>query len=390
VERELRTSDLSRWKLLEKFRELLERSDFKPTHSSWLDPRRTISAADYYSAFLFGLFNPVVRTMRGLCAATHLQRVQQTVCAKPISPASFSAAQHLLDPNLLKNIFHALALELERRPGAQKEKDSGVTSAWLIQDSTLWDVLPRMHWAFWRSQGRDQSAVRLHVSLRLLEQFPLRAQMTAGSRCERKTWEEDLQEGYAYIGDRYFGEDYSVLSRVEARHCSYVVRLRETCSVEVDQELPIGEEDRKQGVLSDAWIRLGHHKAKLHPRVRLVRVQGVSEVLLLATNKTPEELSAALVSQLYRQRWQVELFFRWIKCILGCRHWLAESREGVATQLYLALIGSLLLQLYSGSRPNRRMFELIHFYTLGAATVEEVEEGLARLGNKHVGSEKNR
>jgi len=288
---------------------------------------------------------------------------------------SFSAAQHVLDAALLKNIFQELAVQLEA--GQSHGSTSKAGTDWLIQDSTLWDVLPRMHWAFWRSQGRAQSAIRLHVSLHLLEEFPFRAQVSPGSRCERKAWEDELQAGYAYVGDRYFGGDYSVLKRVEAKGCSYVVRLRETCSFAVEEELPLTAEDRHQGVLRDAWVRLGHDKAKVRPRVRLVWVQGPSEVLLLATNKTPEDLPAALVSQLYRQRWRVELFFRWIKCILGCRHWMAESPEGVATQLYLALIGSLLLQLFSGSRPNRRTFELIHFYMLGLATEQDLEKALA-------------
>lgn len=387
MDRQLRASDLCRWKLLEKFQELLQSSGFEPVHPTWADPKRKLSARDYYSTFLFGLFNPVVKTMRGLCAATALERVQQEVSSRPISLATFSAAQHVLDPALLKKIFEELAMQLKERNASGANSAAG--PEWLIQDSTLWDVLPRMHWAFWRSQGRDQSAIRLHVSLHLLDEFPFRAQVSPGSRCERKAWEDELQEGYAYVGDRYFGGDYSVLDRVNAKGCSYVVRLRETCSFEVEQELPVDQEGSTQGVLRQAWVRLGHDRAKVRPRVRLVWVQGPSEVLLLATNKTPDELSAALVSQLYRQRWRVELFFRWIKCILGCRHWLAESEEGVAIQIYLALIGSLLLQLYTGSRPNRRTFELIHFYMMGMATAQEMENALASLQKKRARSEKN-
>ena len=59
--------------------------------------------------------------------------------------------------------------------------------------------------------------------------------------------------------------------------------------------------------------------------MRLVWVEGSKEVLLLVTNQEPQEMPAELVAALYRQRWRIELFFRWIKCILGCRHWLAES-----------------------------------------------------------------
>lgn len=54
----------------------------------------------------------------------------------------------------------------------------------------------------------------------------------------------------------------------------------------------------------------------------------------------------------------------------------------MATQLYLALIGSLLLQLYSGARPTRRTFELIHFYMLGMASAAELEKGLSRLAKQ--------
>ena len=101
-------------------------------------------------------------------------------------------------------------------------------------------------------------------------------------------------------------------------------------------------------------------------------------------------MPAELVAALYRQRWQIELFFRWIKCILGCRHWLAESPRGVAIEIYLALIAALLLQLYSGRRPNRRMMELIQLYLLGVASHQDLQAGwqrqLLRLQQLHAGT----
>lgn len=57
---------------------------------------------------------------------------------------------------------------------------------------------------------------------------------------------------------------------------------------------------------------------------------------------------------------------------------LAESPQGVAPQIYLALIAALLLQLYTGQAPNRRMMELIQFYLLGVASLEELWAGLER------------
>jgi IS4 transposase len=87
-------------------------------------------------------------------------------------------------------------------------------------------------------------------------------------------------------------------------------------------------------------------------------------------------LSAELLALIYRYRWRVELFFKWLKCILGCRHWLAESPRGVALQVYCALIAALLLLRSSGRRPGKRAMELIRFYLLGYATLDELTRQL--------------
>ena len=110
--------------------------------------------------------------------------------------------------------------------------------------------------------------------------------------------------------------------------------------------------------------------------MRVVRVAGEKEELLLVTDFGPEALSAELVGVIYRRRWPVELFFRWLKCLLGRRHWLAESEAGVALPVYLALIAAQLLLVYRGRRPTRREMELLQMYLLGWASVEEVGAGL--------------
>jgi len=121
---------------------------------------------------------------------------------------------------------------------------------------------------------------------------------------------------------------------------------------------------------------LGSEKGSPSGRVRWLGANP-KEVLILVTNPAPTVLSAELVAHLYRQRWQIELFFRWIKCILGCRIGWRESPKGVAIQVYLALDAALLLQLHSGQRPTRRMMERIQLYVMGVATIEELEAGLA-------------
>jgi DDE family transposase len=376
IEPVLNERQLQRWRLVEDFRERIERVSgaAKAAHASWSDPRRRVLYADYLSLFLFGLLNPTVRTMRGLCACSRLQRVQEEICSQQVSLGSFSEAQHLLDPMLLEKVFADLTKEIQ---GTIPSDPRLQVHGWMAHDGTLWRALPRMNWALYGAgRGGQSRGVKLHLSFHIADDKPVRATIRRGKDCERATWRERWQAGDAYIGDRYFGEDYGLLDQLSRQQCVYVLRLREQATITVEEELPVSPADQAAGVVRQAWVRLGVRTRS--QRLRAVWVEAEGHKLILVTNLGPQELPAELVSLLYRKRWQVELFFRWIKCILGCRHWLAESPEGVALQIYLALIAALLLQLYTGRRPSKRMMELIQFYLLGVATLEEMTAGLER------------
>jgi hypothetical protein len=371
-------ADLRHWKLLADFRErLAQAAKGSALHPSFQDPKRRLLVADYLSLFLFGLLNPVVRTMRGLCAASDLARVRQEVCRRHVSLGGFSECQHLLDPALLEKIFVDLAAELpEQSQGDPRLR----THPWQARDGSLFAALPRMSWALYGAgRGGEHKAVRLHLNFNVLSLKPVRAQVTEGRRCERAVWQEHWQRGEAYIGDRYFAESYRLLDQLQDKDCVFVLRLREPATIIVEEELPVSEADRQAGVLRQAWARLGATARTRSGRLRVIWVEAVrGEALILLTNLRPEALPAELVVRLYRRRWQVELFFRWFKCLLGCGHWLAESRTGATIQLYLALIAAVLLQLYTGRRPTKRMLELIQFYLLGVASPEELSQGLQR------------
>ena len=70
------------------------------------------------------------------------------------------------------------------------------------------------------------------------------------------------------------------------------------------------------------------------------------------TSEPSASLSALEVLALYRHRWEVEILFRWLKCLVPCRHWFAESPEGVKIQIYLCLIKALLLAGLLGGKPQ--------------------------------------
>jgi hypothetical protein len=276
----------------------------------------------------------------------------------------------------LEQVFGKLANQMK----ASIEPDSRLAwKEWFARDSSVFAALPRMAWAIYGGghAGAPNRAVRLHLNLHLFNDSPQRAQITEGRVCERKSWQEQWERGAGYVGDRYFGKNFKLFGQLEDKGCAYVIRLIEEATINVEQELPVSEADRRQGVVRQAWATLGQ-AAHRSVRLRVVWIEGKDSALILVTNLSPDVLPAELVSMLYRQRWQIECFFRWVKCLLGCRHWFAESQQGVTIQLYLALIASLLLQAVLGRRPNKRMLELIQLYQAGWATVQELMEGIKR------------
>ena len=368
---------LQGFKLLKSFQRVLERvSKRHVPHPSWKDPRRTLQLDEYLSLYLFGLLNPALESMRAVCEATKFAKVQECACSGKCSPSSFSEMQHLIDLALLEDVFNDLAQQLQQRQGSDGKKAS-----WRINDSSVFDVLKRMDWAYFQThKGLPQCAVRMHVSLDLLSLAPVSVGIDKARMCERKLWKKSWKPGVGQIGDRNYSQNYNLLRLLERQEGLFVLRLREK-QVHLSQieALPVGDACRREGVTRQAMANLGKSVEKPGPRVRVAWIQAKDgSDLMLATNQGLEQMSAAEISQLYRQRWQIELFFRWIKCILGCRHFLAESPKGVSIQLYLALIAAMLVQLYLGERPNKRMWEALQLYCMGLISEEELEASLSR------------
>lgn len=382
---ELKAEDLRNWRLVEEFLPVLATVAQKHAqHQTFADPRRELGYAGYLSLFLFGIFNSAVGTMRQLCAITELEKVQRTLGCKPVSLGSFSAAQHVIDPDLLRHVFEHLT---ERLPQTGRTNPRLKHLELIAQDGSLWRALPRMAWAEYGVGRRGKAkGVRLHLRYHLLKEAPEDALVTSGKGCETAMLREMLLPGQTNVGDRFYGHDYRLFADIDAAKAFFVFRIHDQAVIQLEEELCRSAADEAAGVLRHAWVRLGATEKLRSMRVRLVEIRRDNQHLLLVTNLPPEENPAELIGLIYRQRWSIELYFRWIKCILGSRHFFAETREGVSIQIYLALIASLLLQLFTGTRPNKRVMEFLQMYFLGWATAQELQ----RLIPKYSGNPKIR
>lgn len=365
--------NLRNFRLLDAFRiSLAKASKGRAKSKSERDVRRKLWSENYFSLVLFYFFNPVIDSMRGLSQATRLAKVMREVSGSPVSLASFSEAQHLFDPELLEKVLEELSARLGN-VGADKRL-RGLGQDLVAIDGALIRALPRMGWALWVDE--KNRAGKLHLKFSVLRNGPLKAVLTDARTCERAVFRKMLQKDEFYVGDRGYGLDYALFGELVEAGCSFVLRVRDKPRVEVLQEYEITAEDRQAGVVSDRLVRLGSDRGRRGQKscpVRLIHIKGANYNLKLVTDCSVKKLSAALVGLIYRHRWQIETYFKWIKCILGCRHLLAESPQGVAIQIYCALIASLLLTLATGRRPRKRAMEAIHFYFLGYATLEELE-----------------
>jgi hypothetical protein len=339
-------------------------------------PQRPLQQGEYLSLYLFGLLNPVVRSMRALCRLSRTESARPFLGSGAFSRSTFSEMQHLTEPGLLEEVFQELAR------AAQNRQPVGPGQVpWRIVDSSVFNVLPRLGWAYFQThKGQPQSAIRLHVSVDWLSSVPVAAKITTAKVGERQVWKGLWQAGAGEVGDRNYSQDHGLLRLLERKGAWFILRLREKqAHVTVTEELPLSRTDEAAGVKRQVWGHLGKSDQTRSPRVRVLWIgMAPGEELMLVTNQSPEQMPAALVSLTYRNRWQVELFFRWLKCILRCRHFLAESPRGVTIQLYLALIAAVLLQLHLGRRPSLRMWEALQFYFLGIFTQKDLAAAIAQ------------
>lgn len=372
---------LGSWKLLGEFRRVLGKVAPAPRRRPAGGPERLLAEDDYLAGFLFAQFNPVIDSMRGLCACSDFARVQQEVCGRHISLGSFSEAQGVFGSARLRKVFAGM---LHKSPGAiAPPGGTSRTRCLQLVDSTVIAALPRMDWAEWRHQGKTQRAVRLHLKFNVLRAEPGEVSITPGRTCERAAFKGMLRRGEFYVGDRNYGQDYRLLEQLEAKGCGYLIRLCEKAVQTLVEDLPLSGQDRAAGVVSDQIVRLGYRQSKAQDPVRVVRIErdGLDEPVILVTNRLdPGTHSAALLADIYLGRWDIELFFRWFKCVLGRAdqwHWFAESPEGVAIQIYSALIAALLLARHAGKLPAKRQMEAIRFHAMGMVSDEELEKILA-------------
>lgn len=394
---EVRPSDLRGLKFFRPITALLDRLRGEAAH-----PNRELHYDQYASLLLLYFFTPAITSLRDLQRASDFKTVARKLGVRRASLGSLSEASHVFDPEPLKAIFQELSQEAWA--GNAVPRPAGVPEelALIGADGTLLDALPKMLWAHW--VGEHDKAVKIHLQFDLLRGVPVAAALTHGNGDERVVLKEQLQHGNLYIVDRGY-LDYALYQSILDARSSFLARLRETCTRDVIETRALSDAARAAGVVSDQVVKIGGEKSGariqkplrliqvhvvnakqngLKPRgprvsrkVKSVRVQASEFDVWLLTDRM--DIPAESLALLYQYRWQIEIFFRWLKCTLGCRHLLAQSENGIQIQMYAALIASLLVVLWTGRKPNKTSLFYLNMYFQGWADLDEVSAHLQRL-----------
>jgi len=346
-------------------------------------PNRIIHHDKLLCLLLLMYFNPIVASLRDLSALSGLKKVRRKLDAPRFGKSTIAEAMRAFDPNLLAEVVRDLS---RRVPQLGDERLRGLKQVLTAVDGSLLRALPRMAWALWVDENKR--AAKLHVAFEILRGVPGRLDVTEANASEIDFIENNLKPGRLYVTDRGYAK-YCLFQKIVEAESSFVCRLRNNAVTETIETLALSEADREAGVVSDRIVRLGKDPEArgLNAAVRIVEVETETREggtrMLLATDR--RDISAELVALIYRHRWQVELFFRWLKSTLNFGHLLSDSRTGVTIQVYAAIIATLLIAIISGRKPDKRTFVMVSFYLQGLADEEELAAFLARQRRDAIG-----
>ena len=373
------SKDLQGFKYLDMVLPLLARLHDAGTADDKAGNRR-LFYDQYIALLLLYFFNPILTSLNALLQASALDKVNKTTGCGHVSKGSFSEAQGVFEASLLEGIIAELA---DQVAPVSPPEDLAALKDLTAVDGSLLPALPRMAWALWLDD--QHRAAKMHVHFEVLRGIPVRVSVTEGNGSETEQLRQNLQPGRLYVKDRGYA-DYQLFQDIIDAKSSFIGRIRENAVWELVEERPVSAKARAAGVISDrvVWLGCAHSGKVFKQKLRVVevdtgRLKSVRkpEVLLLATDRL--DLDAELVALGYRFRWSVELFFRWLKRILGMRHLIAESANGVRIQVYVAIIASLLLSLWVGKKPTKRTYEMFCLFFAGWATERELIAHIEKL-----------
>ena len=391
----IKQSDLRGFKYFKKLSQILERLHDAGCQRDRAG-NRILHMDQYITLLLLSMFSPICSSLRSMQQAGELQKVQKKLHVPRSSLGSLSEAARIFDSELLTGIIEELAADV--KPVAEYKKLSDIKAILTIVDGTLLTALPMTIDAL--SKDENNKAYKAHVQYEILKGIPIESKLTNGNVNEKQVLAENLESDRFYVLDRGYAK-YELLQQIIDAKSHFACRIYDCARFEVVEERQVSDEARKAGVCRDIIVKLGDksHRGFLKQPVRIIEVMATertqytahtlpyqgrkpSQTMLICTDRM--DLPADVIALIYKYRRQIEIFFRFFKHVLGCRHLLSYCDNGIELQIYSAIIVCLLIALYTGRKPTLRTYEMFCWYISGWASQEELAAHIERLNRQTI------
>ena len=257
-------------------------------------------------------------------------QLQKGVDLDSISISQLSRRLNSLNPDLFQRLFLDLVLQIH----AKTHDSKLVMPLKIIDSSTLPLNLTNHKWAQFR---KTKAGVKLHLRLVFMEKglsYPEKAVITTAKEHDRGQLEIMVDDKECmYVFDRGY-LDYERFDRMTDDGYFFLSRLRKNAVIREVYDFKLPE---NTAVLSDQMVMIGTTQNRAENYFRLLKVMdSKGNELQLITNRF--DLSAEEISEMYKSRWAIELFFKWIKQHLSIKKFYGQSQWAIHNQVFIALI----------------------------------------------------
>jgi hypothetical protein len=347
---------------------------------------RVVFLDDVVIAHLLAFFNPTLRSLRTIDDFSRTRQAQRYLSVRRLCKSTLSDLHRVADPTLLEPIIARLQATAAAAGKTGMPADLPQTLGKVLAvDGSFFAIAADVAWAVRRgtNNGRPRASARLDVQLNVANWVPEVIAISGHETSEAQAAAQRVEPGAIHVYDRGIFSFDLIQAQLTAE-AFFVHRLRlpgpRTPQFVPASTRPLTEADQAAGVCSDSQGRLAGSSGRTAPDclLREVVIQSPDEdggTIRLLTNLL--DVEASVIGVLYRYRWQVELFFRWLKCFANFTHLISENRQGVLLSFYVAVIGVLLMYLHSGAKPSKYAFSLLSLVASGGSTLEEIAPILA-------------
>ncbi len=282
---------------------------------------------------------------------------------KAPSKSSISYQNKNRDFNLFKDYYYQLLGSLGQQAGFKRIKFKIKSKIFLLDSTTISLSLSLFNWARYKT---TKGAFKMHTLLDYDGNLPAYVNITEGKTADNKgAYDIPLLKGSVIVADRFYN-DFPLLNIWDSTGVFFVIRHKENIKFKSIKENPLPE-NKHQHLLKDEIIELiGPLSNSKYPKqLRRVAIWDEinQQVIELITNQLT--WSANTIGELYKSRWQVEIFFREIKQLLHIKSFIGTSQNAVMIQIWTALITILILKVLKAlAKFNWHLSNLVAFIRL--------------------------